>query len=252
MGDGSGRDGRDDGPAYYATGAHTRWRDVRAILHPPYTAWHLSYVVIGSVIGPRINWNILAATVVAFFLAVGVAAHALDELSGRPLDTHLPRPLLLAAAIAGLGGAALIGLAGLERLGPWLGLFIVVGVALVLAYNLELFGGFVHNDVGFALAWGAFPVLTAVFAQQRALPPSSWALALAAALLAAAQRSLSTPVRRLRRHAISVQGQLVLDSGDFVPIDRVHLLLPLEHALRFLSWAMVSLALALVLARLAH
>ena len=241
-----------DGPAYYATGAHTRWRDVRAILHPPYTAWHLSYVAVGSVIGPRVNWSILAATVLAFFLAVGVAAHALDELNGRPLGTHLPQPLLVAAAIAGLGGAALIGVAGLERLGPWLGVFIVVGVALVLAYNLELWGGLVHNDVGFALAWGAFPVLTAVFAQQGSLPPSAWALALAAALLAAAQRSLSTPVRRLRRHVTSVHGQLVLDNGDVVRIDRAHLLAPLEKALRFLSWTVVSLAFALVLARLVH
>ena len=241
-----------DGPAYYATGAHTRWRDVRAILHPPYTAWHLSYVVIGSVVGPRVSWSILAATVLAFFLAVGVAAHALDELSGRPLGTHLPQALLIAAAITGLGGAALIGVAGLERLGPWFGVFVVVGVALVLAYNLELFGGLVHNDGGFALAWGAFPVLTAVFAQQHTLPPSSWALALAAALLAAAQRSLSTPVRRLRRDAASVHGHLVLDSGDVVRIDRAHILAPLEKALRLLSWAVVSLAFALVLARLVH
>ncbi|MHB8593760.1 MAG: hypothetical protein ACYDB3_05415, partial [Acidimicrobiales bacterium] len=73
-------------PAFYAA-ARGGWRDWWTLLHPPYTAWHLSYVVIGSLIGPRVNWSTLGATVLAFFLAVGVAAHALDELQGRPLGT---------------------------------------------------------------------------------------------------------------------------------------------------------------------
>ncbi len=36
----------------------------------------------------------------------------------------------------------------------------VAGAFLVVAYNLELFGGRFHNDLWFALAWGAFPALT--------------------------------------------------------------------------------------------
>ena len=35
----------------------------------------------------------------------------------------------------------------------------------MLAYNAELFGGVIHNDVGFSASWGAFPVLTAYVAQ---------------------------------------------------------------------------------------
>ena len=57
---------------------------------PPYTAWHLSYVVIGASLAPHVYPTRLWATLAAFFLAVGVAAHALDELHGRPLGTAIP------------------------------------------------------------------------------------------------------------------------------------------------------------------
>ncbi len=240
------------GPAYYASGDHTWRRDVQAILHPPYTAWHLSYVVIGSLIGPRVNWATMGATVLAFFLAVGVSAHCLDELRGRPLGTLLPTRFLIGAAAVALAGAVAIGIVGLYRLGPWLAVFIVIGAFLVLAYNLELFGGRVHTGLGFALGWGAFPVLTAAFAQERSLPISAIVLAAAATLLSAAQRHLSTPARTIRRHAVSIEGRMVLDDGRVEVLDSSTLLAPIEKTLRALSWTTVALAVSLVLARLSH
>src|SRR5437899_2392004 len=54
------------GPAYYATRARGWRRDVWAVLHPPYTAWHLSYVVIGAGLAPSLDVTRLAATVRAF------------------------------------------------------------------------------------------------------------------------------------------------------------------------------------------
>jgi len=241
---------RGGGPAYYATGRTGAWRDVRAVLHPPYTAWHLSYVLLGGLIGPALNWGILGATVLAFFLAVGVAAHALDELRGRPLSTTLPAWCLVTGAVVGLAGAAAIGAVGIVRVGPGLAAFVAVGAMLVLGYNLELFGGRLHTDLGFALAWGAFPVLTAAYAQERYLPVSVIALAVAAALLSGAQRSLSTPARLLRRRSESVEGRVVLRDGSVVPLDQATLLGPIEQALRLLSWTAMALALTLVLARL--
>ena len=240
------------GPAYYASGDHTWWRDVQAVLHPPYTVWHLSYVVIGSLIGPRVNWATMGATVLAFFLAVGVAAHCLDELRGRPLGTMLPARFLIAAATVSLAGAVAIGIVGLFRLGPWLAVFIVVGAFVVLAYNLELFGGRVHTGLGFALGWGAFPVLTAAFAQDRSLPISAIALAAAATLLSAAQRQLSTPARTIRRHVASIEGRMVLDDGRVEVINSSTFLAPIEKTLRALSWTTVALAVSLVLSRLSH
>src|ERR1700676_5174162 len=95
-------------PAFYAARAGG-WRDWWTLLHPPYTAWHLSYVVIGACLAPVVHVDRLVATVLAFLLAVGVAAHALDELNGRPLNTKISSRWLVAVAVLGNGGAVAIG-----------------------------------------------------------------------------------------------------------------------------------------------
>ncbi|MFB3739399.1 MAG: hypothetical protein ACE14W_10620, partial [Candidatus Velamenicoccus archaeovorus] len=75
---------RAERPAFYALRSGG-WRDYWTLLHPPYTLWHLSYVVIGACLTDVVDLRWLGETVLAFFLAVGLGAHALDELRGRPL-----------------------------------------------------------------------------------------------------------------------------------------------------------------------
>jgi hypothetical protein len=237
-------------PAYYAART-TGWRrDVWALLHPPYTAWHLSYVLVGAGLAPSVSIVRLVATLLAFFLAVGVSAHALDELRGRPLQTELPAGLLWAAAGIGLVGAVALGVAGVFVVGPWLLPFIALGVFFVFAYNLELLRGRVHGDFWFALSWGAFPVLTAYFAQTGRLSVAALAAAAAGYALSYAQRMLSTPARTLRRKSRSVSGEVILIDGSEVALDRPTLLRPLERALSALSWGVVTLSLGLVASRL--
>lgn len=239
-------------PAFYA--AHpspTRraWLDWWVLLHPPYTMWHLSYVAIGASIAPHFDGSKLAATLIAFLLAVGVGAHALDELQGRPLRTRIPRNALIGAAVVSIGAAVAIGIIGITQVGPGLAAFIIVGVALNVGYNLELFGGRLHNDVTFAAAWGVFPVLTGYYAQAETLRLPALAAAGAAYSLSAAQRSLSTPARTLRRRVSAVEGTIAYAEGGDAPLSRRALLAPLEAALKAISYGMVALAVALVLYR---
>jgi len=236
-------------PAYYAA-ASGGWRDWWTLLHPPYTAWHLSYVVIGAALAPRATLTPLLATLAAFFLAVGLAAHALDELQGRPLRTRIPNAALVAVTVLGLAGAVALGAAGVVRVGWPLIPFMVAGPFLVVAYNAELFGGIVHTDAGFAAAWGAFPLLTAYVAETGTLSAGSVLAAAAAFGLSAAQRSLSTPARLLRRRATGVTGMITMADGDTLTLDAQRLLRPLEHALRAMSWSVVLLAAALAIVRL--
>jgi hypothetical protein len=236
-------------PAFYAA-RRGGWRDWWTLLHPPYTAWHLAYVVIGASIAPRVDLARLLATLLAFFFAVGCAAHALDELHGRPLGTRIPAPALVALTIVGLAGAVTLGIAGLSRVGWPLIPFMVVGPLLVVAYNWELFGGLVHTDAGFALAWGSFPVLVAYVAQTGDLAFSPIIAAGAAFALSAAQRRLSTPARLIRRRASAVEGRITLGSGDGIRLDSGSLLAPLEGALHAMSWGVVLVAAALAVARL--
>ena len=127
--------------------------------------------------------------------------------------------------------------------------FIAVGVVFVFAYNLELLGGRLHGDFWFALSWGAFPVLTAYFAQTGRLSIGALAAAAGAFALSFGQRSLSTPARLLRRRSRSVTGTLTLNDGSEVTLDEAALLRPLERALRAFSWGVVALGLGLAASR---
>jgi hypothetical protein len=237
-------------PAYYAPRA-TGWRrDVWALLHPPYTAWHLSYVLIGASLAPELNLTRLLATLIAFFLAVGISAHSLDELRGRPLRTTIPSSVLWVAAVVGLAGAVALGVVGVAFVGAGLIPFILAGVLFVFAYNLELLGGRLHGDFWFALSWGAFPVLTSYFAQTGRLSVGALAVGVAGYALSYGQRALSTPARRLRRGTRSIEGTQTLNDGSEVRLEGSSLLLPLELALRAFSWGVVALGVGLVLARL--
>jgi hypothetical protein len=238
-----------DRPAFYALRSGG-WRDLVTILHPPYTAWHLSYVALGAAAAPAVHADRLGAALGAFFLAVGVGAHALDELAGRPLKTALTDRTLVALAVLGLLGAVAIGVTGIVVVSAWLAPFVAVGAFLVLAYNLELAGGRFHTDTWFALAWGAFPAFTGYFANALEVRPEGVLVATACFLLSVAQRRLSTPVRELRRRTVEVTGKQRLADGRVIELSKPQLMAPLEGALSALWLALVLLAAGLVAVRL--
>lgn len=239
----------DERPAFYAL-ERGGWRDYLTLLHPPYTVWHLSYVALGASIAPVLNGARLGASVLAFFLGVGLTAHALDELHGRPLQTRIPDRVLWGIAFVALAGAVGLGVLGAAKVSWWLLAFVAFGGFIVLAYNLELFGGLFHSDAWFALSWGAFPALTAYFAQAGELRVEAILMALACLFLSAAQPRLSTPVRRLRRSVQALEGRMILRDGTEVPVDEAMVRGTPEAALRILSLAMPLLAGSLVAARL--
>ena len=238
-----------DRPAFYAL-ASGGWRDLVTLLHPPYTAWHLSYVVLGAAVAPTLHVGRLVATLGAFFLAVGVSAHALDELTGRPLQTTLRRRTLIGLAVVGLVGAVAIGVAGTIVISPLLGPLVATGALLVLGYNLELAGGRLHTDVWFAIAWGGFPAFTGYFAQTLTISAAGVLVAAGCCVLSAAQRRLSTPVRELRRRTVAVTGEQRLTDGSTVALTKAGLAAPLEGALSALWIAVVLLAAGLLATKL--
>lgn len=232
-------------PAFYAL-APGGVRDYVTLLHPPYTAWHLSYVVIGAAVAGELEAGRILPTLAAFFLAVGIAAHALDELHGRPLRTEIPARVLVVLAAASLAGAVAIGLYGALTVSPWILLFVAAGAVAVVGYSSELWGGRLHGDLQFALAWGSFPVLTGAFATAERIEAPAVLAAAFAFLLSLAQRRLSTQVRDVRRRVTRVEGRLERRDGTGEPITTATLIEAEERALRLLAWAVVVLALALV------
>ena len=236
-------------PAWYALEAGS-WRDYVTLVHPPYTAWHLSYVVIGGCLAPVVAWGRLGAAVLAFALAVGVGAHALDELRGRPLRTGIPSSVLVGLAAVSITGACAIGIVGAITFEPWLVALVPVGLFLVLAYNLELLGGRFHSDLWFGLAWGGFPVVCGYAAVAGNLDIAALLGAAFAVLLSLAQRTLSNHVRFVRRRVARVEGSLELRDGSESNLDADTLIAAEEAGLRLLAATSVVLAAALVAFRI--
>jgi hypothetical protein len=204
---------------------------------------------LGAASAPVIYHGRLAWTLVGFLLAVGIGAHALDELHGHPLGTRLTDRTLVGLAVVGIGIAAVIGIVGAVVVSWWIAVLVVIGVGLVVAYNLELADGRFHTDLWFALGWGGFPALVGYVVNAGRL---GWAGVLVAAgcvAVSAAQRALSTPVRRLRRHTTALEGLQQLDDGTQVELSVAMVAAPFDRALMALSGGVVLLAIGLVAAR---
>ena len=238
-------------PAFYALPGGAVWRDLWTLLHPPYTAWHLSYVLLGAALAPEVHVDRLAGTLLAFFFALGVGVHALDELNGRPLKTRLSARLLFALGAIGIAVAVSLGMVAAIVVDGSIAAFVVIGIALALAYPLELARGRLHSDLWFAIGWGAFPVLTSYWANALAFGPAAFAGAVYAIALSYAQRRLSTWVRTVRRRAERVEGVMVID-GEVRALDARGVIAASDSALRWLSLASVLVAMAVLIARLYH
>jgi hypothetical protein len=236
-------------PAFYAL-APGGWRDYVTLLHPPYTLWHLSYVAIGASLAPHVGVERLLVSLAAFFLAVGIGAHALDELNGRPLGTRISERTLIGLSAGSIGAAVAIGVYASIAYTFWLAPLVGAGAFIVCAYNLELFSGAFHGDLWFALAWGSFPLLAAYVAQAERVTLESLLAATFAGFLSLAQRLLSNQVRTVRRRVATVSGTIGFRDGKQEPVTASTLTTAPEGALRALTLAVAALAAALLVLRL--
>jgi len=230
-------------PAFYAL-ASGGWRDYWTLLHPPYTLWHLSYVAIGAALAPALDWRTLAGTLVAFAIGLGIGAHALDEAKSRPLGTRLSNRALWSLGAGAMIVSLAIAVIGASVLSPWVVAWGMAGVLLAAGYALEW--PVLHTDLGFALAWGAFPLLVGYWAQTQGISGAVIVVAGVATLLSLAQRALSTPARFVRRRTKEATASF---DGDR-QWDRIELLHTWEQPLRLLTWTTVALAVGLLLTHL--
>ncbi len=237
-------------PAFYALSGARAWHDYLNLLHMPYTLWNLSIVVLGTVIAPVVHVDRLLGTLLAFFLAVGIASHALDELNGRPMGTKIPSAVLVALAVVSLVGAMALGVVASIVESPWIFAFVAFGGFIVVAYNLGLWHDRFYNEFWLAFSWGAFPVLTAYWVNAFRFDFAVVLVAVACFLVTLVQRTLSTPVRTVRRKALRVEGFIELTNGERIILDRQSIIAAPERALLLLAASSLVLAIGLLIFRL--
>jgi hypothetical protein len=236
------------GAAFYARQGSSR-ADFWTLLHPPYTAWNISYVVVGSTLAPTVNWLVLTIILASFFCGTGIAAHALDELNGHPLKTGFSDKSLKLMSTVSLFVAFILSTLASLLTTPWLLVFYGAGAFLVLAYNLEWWHGLIHTDLGFALSWGAFPVIVGYWSQTGHFSLAALVAASAATLLSLAQRSLSTQARFVRRKTSSGSALFHTADNHDIKWDRQKILSTWEKPLRLLSWSVILLAISLLVTK---
>jgi len=177
-----------------------RFRLLVGLSFYPYSLMNASYVLIGSLLAPAVNYDRMLGMALVYLLAVGVAAHALDATGpNKPWGDLLTRRQLGWLAACGLAPALAIGLYYALFAAP---LLIPLGLAelfFLLAYNLELFGGRFHSDSWFAVSWGFLPVLAGYMVQTDSLSLASLAGGLFGLFTAFVEISASRPYKSLKR-----------------------------------------------------
>ena len=191
---------------WYFVESQSKFGDLYNILHLPYTAMLLSFVVIGAAVSPGLHLDRLAATVCAYFLGLGIGAHAIDQLepSGSHYVTKMGSEELVGLAAVGLVGGTTIGFYYALTLTAWLVPFILINLFFAVAYPLpsRVAGGFFHNNLSFAFAWGFLPSVTSYFVNSPALTAGSVVLGLPAAAVAWGEIRLSRRARMARKEGL--------------------------------------------------
>jgi hypothetical protein len=184
----------------------SKLHDFYNILHLPYTGMVLAFVIIGSAYSPHLYISRLGAALVAFFLGLGIGAHAIDQLepSGSRYVKHLSKEELKIIAFFSLLVASLIGIYYTFTLGWIILLFVATGLFFSLAYPLPtyFFGGLFHNRPSFAFSWGFFPFITGYFVNSQGLEYSVFFAALPIAGAAWAELTWSRKARKARREGL--------------------------------------------------
>ncbi|MFH0904258.1 MAG: hypothetical protein V1854_03610 [Methanobacteriota archaeon] len=207
------------------------------ILHLPYTAMSLSFLAVGFGIAGVQRWDVFALVMVAYFLGLGIAAHAFDQLPGQGSSyvKYLTPRELRSMGVAAVSAAVMIGVLLMVKLAAWHLLWIIpLQTFFVVAYPYAKFAkGFFHNDIWFAVSFGYIPVMAGYYINTLTLNPEFVPWAAVAAIISMIEILLSRYVRKWRHNVYLLQEPSVIEKP--------------EMALKFLCLLSYLLALIFIL-----
>ncbi|MEE9516832.1 MAG: hypothetical protein V3V52_06995 [Candidatus Adiutricales bacterium] len=210
------------------------------LLFLPYTGMVLSFTVMGAMLAETIFWDRVAATVIVYFLGLGISAHALDALGGKetgPWGRTFTKFQLWSLAIMALVLAYALAVYYMIRFVPWVWPVAIVQGFFVFAYNLEWFGGKFHKDNWFAFSWGFLPVISGFMVQTNRLNIEAVVIGLAMAFFSLVEIKASRPYKELKKQS------------GVLPVEDINLINRYETMLKCLSFGVILLGLGLLIRR---
>ena len=149
-----------------------RFRVFVGMLFLPYTGMCISFSVIGSLLSTStLAWDRVIAIIIIYFAALGISAHAADSMGSKnkPWGDRFSNKELLLMVVCGLVVAYGIGTYYIIFYVPLLLPVAILEGFFLIAYNYEIWNGFFHNNVWFAISWGSMPLLAGYIMQTNSL-----------------------------------------------------------------------------------
>jgi len=214
-----------------------KFRAFIGMLFLPYTGMCISFTIIGSMLSESIAWDRVLSIFIIYFLALGVSAHAADNLGSKkikPWGNYFSTFELRLMVIGGLSVSYMLGIYYIITFAPLLLFIAIIEGFFLFAYNFELFNGLFHNNFWFAVSWGALPLLAGFVIQTNSFSVLSLISSIMAFLVAYTEIRISRKYKELKRNP-----QDVVDCNAE----------KLERSLKVISLLTISFAVLLTVCR---
>ena len=180
-----------------------KFRAFIGMLFLPYTGMCISFTIIGSMLSESIAWDRVLSIFIIYFLALGVSAHAADNLGSKkikPWGNYFSTFELRLMVIGGLSVSYILGIYYIITFVPLLLIIAIIEGFFLFAYNFELFNGLFHNNFWFAVSWGALPLLAGFVIQTNSISVLSLISSIMAFFVAYTEIRISRKYKELKRN----------------------------------------------------
>ena len=186
-----------------------KFRVFIGLMFLPYTGMCVSFTILGSMLAPTITWDRVAAVSLIYGLALGISAHAADNLGSKK------KPWGMYFNSKGLWMMVALGLIVAYSIAAYYIIYYVpnllaVGVLegfFVFAYNLELFRGRLHTDGCFIFSWGILPVFAGYIMQTNTFGPIPLLFSTLTAIISYVHIKISRRYKELRRQTVDYRSK---------------------------------------------
>ncbi|MFZ0627947.1 MAG: hypothetical protein WAM16_01445, partial [Nitrososphaeraceae archaeon] len=149
-----------------------------------------------------IMWDRIVAIVIIYFAALGISAHAADSMGSKkkPWGNLFSNLELLIMLVCGLVVAYSIGAYYIIFYVPLLLPIAILEGFFLFAYNYEIWNGFFHNNIWFAISWGSLPLLAGYVMQTNSISYVPLLISTAAFLISYIEIKLSRRYKDFRQN----------------------------------------------------